>query len=107
VRVLPGLIVMPGGYDASRSSAPARTKRCRLKRHHASVRDKGEAVSAAAGVICLGKAGEPVTKGQPVVELHGDAPSRLDAARAELAGAIDVGDEPPPASPLILQRIGF
>jgi len=33
--------------------------------------------------------------------------SRLDAARAELAGAIDVGDGPPPASPLILQRIGF
>jgi thymidine phosphorylase len=48
-----------------------------------------------------------VTKGQPVVELHGDDPSRLDAARAELAAAIDIGDEPPPASPLILERMGF
>ncbi len=67
----------------------------------------GEAVSAAAGVICLAKPGEPVTKGQPVVELHGDDPGRLDAARAELAGAIDIGDEPPPASPLIIERIGF
>ena len=67
----------------------------------------GETVSAAAGVICLAKPGEPVAKGQPVVELHGDDPTRLDAARAELATAIDIGDEPPPPSPLILERIGF
>ena len=67
----------------------------------------GEAVSAAAGVLCLAKPGERVTKGQPIVELHGDDPSRLDAARAELAAAIDIGDDPPPERPLILQRIGF
>ena len=67
----------------------------------------GEAVSAAAGVMCLAKPGEPVTKGQPMVELRGDDPSRLDAARAELDAAIDIGDEPRPARPLILQRIGF
>jgi thymidine phosphorylase len=67
----------------------------------------GEAVSAAAGVMCLAKPGEPVTKGQPMLELRGDDPSRLDAARAELNGAIDIGDEPPPASPLIIQRIGL
>ena len=67
----------------------------------------GEAVSAAAGVMCLAKPGERVTKGQPIVELHGDDPSRLDAARAELAAAIDIGDDPPPERPLILQRIGF
>jgi thymidine phosphorylase len=66
----------------------------------------GEAVSAAAGVMCLAKPGEPVTKGQPVLELRGDDPARLDAARAELAAAIDIGDEPPPASPLIIERIG-
>jgi thymidine phosphorylase len=67
----------------------------------------GEAVSAAAGVICRAKPGEPVVKGQPIVELRGDDRGRVDTARAELAGAIDIGDEPPPASPLILQRIGF
>jgi thymidine phosphorylase len=66
----------------------------------------GEAVSAAAGVVCLAKPGEAVTKGQPVVELRGDDAARLDAARAELAGAIDIGDEPPPATSLILERIG-
>jgi thymidine phosphorylase len=57
--------------------------------------------------MCLAKPGEAVTAGQPVVELHGDDPGRLDAARAELAAAIDIGDEPPPAAPLILQRIGL
>ena len=67
----------------------------------------GEAVSAAAGVVCLTKPGEPVAEGQAVVELHGGDPGRLDAARAELAAAIDIGDEAPPASPLILERIGF
>jgi thymidine phosphorylase len=67
----------------------------------------GEAVSAAAGVICRVKPGEPVAKGQPVLELRGDDPSRLFAARAELAGAIDIADEAPPASPLILERMGF
>jgi thymidine phosphorylase len=67
----------------------------------------GESVSAAAGVMCLAKPGEAVTKGQPIVELRGDDPGRLDAARAELAGAIDIGDNAPAASPLILQRIGL
>jgi thymidine phosphorylase len=42
-----------------------------------------------------------------VLELHGDDPGRLDAARAELDGAIDFGDAAPPPSPLILERIGF
>jgi hypothetical protein len=29
------------------------------------------------------------------------------AAQAELAGAIEIGDDPPPARPLVLERIGF
>jgi thymidine phosphorylase len=68
----------------------------------------GESVSAAAGVVCLAKPGERVTKGQPIVELHGDDPSLVDAAKAELAGAaIGIGDEPPAATPLIIERIGL
>jgi thymidine phosphorylase len=67
----------------------------------------GETVSAAAGVICRAKPGEHVVTGQPIVELRGDDPARLEAAQAELAGAIEIGDDPPPARPLILERIGF
>ena len=66
----------------------------------------GETVSAAAGVICQAKPGEHVVTGQPIVELRGDDPARLEAALAELAEAIDIGDDPPPARPLVLERIG-
>jgi thymidine phosphorylase len=67
----------------------------------------GESVSAAAGVICLAKPGERVVTGQPMVELRGDDPTRLEAAKAELAGAIEIGDDPPPSAPLVLERIGL
>src|SRR6202161_4216703 len=67
----------------------------------------GESVSAAAGVMCLAKPGEPVAKGEPILELHGDDRGRRDAARAELDAAIDIGDEAPADRPLILQRMGF
>ena len=67
----------------------------------------GETVSAAAGVICQAKPGERVVTGQPIVELRGDDPTRLEAAQAELAGAIEIGDDPPPPRPLVLDRIGF
>jgi thymidine phosphorylase len=66
----------------------------------------GEAVSAAAGVLCLAKPGDFVLSGQPVVELRGADTEKCGAALAELAGAIDVGDEPPPTAPLIIDRIG-
>jgi thymidine phosphorylase len=67
----------------------------------------GEAVSAAAGVICQAKPGERVVTGQTIVELRGDDPARLDAALAELDGAIEIGDDPPPATPLVIERIGL
>ena len=66
----------------------------------------GEAVSAAAGIMCLAKPGDRVTHGQPIADLWGDDPWRLDTARAELAGAIEIGDDPPPAQPLVIERIG-
>lgn len=66
----------------------------------------GEAVSATAGVICRAKPGEHVVRGQPIVELRGDDPARLGAAQAELAGAIEIGDNPPQTGSLILERIG-
>jgi hypothetical protein len=42
-----------------------------------------------------------------MVELRGDDPARLEAAQGELAGAIEIGDDPPPARPFVLERIGF
>jgi thymidine phosphorylase len=53
-------------------------------------------VPAAAGVICRAKPGKRVVTGQPIVELRGGDPARLEAAEAELAGAIGIGDDPRP-----------
>jgi thymidine phosphorylase len=66
---------------------------------------KEDAVSAAAGVRCLVKPGEPVAAGQPVLELLADDPARFGHAREALAGAIETGLEPPAVPPLVIERI--
>jgi thymidine phosphorylase len=66
---------------------------------------KEDPVSAAAGLLCLAKPGERVEAGQPVLELRADDRSRLAAARDALAGAFEIGPEPPAASPLVIERI--
>ena len=62
-------------------------------------------MSAAAGVICLAKPGERVERGQPVLELRGDEPDRFGRARDALAGAIEIGVEPPEPADPVLERI--
>jgi thymidine phosphorylase len=66
---------------------------------------KEDPVSAAAGVICLAKPGDRVERGQPLLELRGDAESRFAGARDALAAAIEIGPRPPDIGPLILERI--
>ena len=65
----------------------------------------GESVSMTAGVICRAKPGDELRSGQVVVELWGDDPSRLEAARSELDGAIEIGDGAP-TTQMVLERIG-
>ncbi len=69
---------------------------------------KEDPVSAGAGVRCLVKPGEPVEKGQPLLELHTDDATRLDRARESLRGALEVVDEAPAAGPgsVVLERVG-
>ena len=66
---------------------------------------KEDPVSAVAGVVCVAKEGDAVEEGQPILELHIDDRSRVEAAVEALDGAIDVGPEPPERKPLILERI--
>ena len=47
---------------------------------------KEDAVSAAAGVICLAKPGDRVQAGQPLLELRADEPERFGPALAALRG---------------------
>ncbi|HZQ59339.1 MAG TPA: thymidine phosphorylase [Acidimicrobiales bacterium] len=66
---------------------------------------KEDPVSATAGVWCRAKPGDEVRKGQPVLELVLDDPSRVPAALDALHGAIEIGPAPPPAAPLVIDRI--
>jgi len=56
---------------------------------------KEDAVSAAAGVLCLVKPGERVERGQPLLELRTDDESRFGRALDALADAVTIGSEPP------------
>jgi thymidine phosphorylase len=67
---------------------------------------KEDPVSAAAGIICLVKPGEQVEAGQPVLELRADDPARFDRALEALAGAVEIGPDPPEPAGLVLDRIG-
>jgi thymidine phosphorylase len=60
---------------------------------------KQDAVSAAAGVICLAKPGDRVREGQPLLELRADDPERFGPALAALEAAATVSDQPPPPLP--------
>jgi thymidine phosphorylase len=62
-------------------------------------------VSPSAGIVCLAKPGDEVAEGEPLLELHTDEADRFDGAVAALTGAIEIGPEPAPARPLIIDRI--
>jgi thymidine phosphorylase len=68
---------------------------------------KEDLVSPGAGICILVGPGEPVSAGQPVLELHADEAGRFGPALAALEGALVVGPEPPPPpAPLVIDRIG-
>ena len=69
---------------------------------------KEDPVSPSAGVVLAAKPGDPVEEGQPLLDLHVDdrGDGRLERAREALAGAIEIGPEPPEPAPLVLERIG-
>lgn len=65
----------------------------------------GAAVQAGAGVRIHRRPGEPVAAGEPLFTLYTDTPEGFGAALAELDGGYSVGDTPPVARPLIIDRI--
>jgi thymidine phosphorylase len=70
---------------------------------------KEDPVSESAGIVCRAKPGDPVRRGDVLLELHVDDPTRLPAARAALAdgdGAYEIGPAAPEREPLVLGRIG-
>ncbi len=66
---------------------------------------KEDPVSESAGVLCLAKPGDAVEKGQPLLELHIDDEARVPGALEALEGAFDIGPEPRPREPLVIDVI--
>jgi thymidine phosphorylase len=66
---------------------------------------QGDAVSAGAGVVMHAKPGERVRRGDPVLSLHSDDPTRFARALEALDGQWAVGADAPSVGPLILGRI--
>ncbi|GLY41446.1 thymidine phosphorylase [Amycolatopsis sp. NBRC 101858] len=66
---------------------------------------KEDPVQAAAGILCLAKPGDPVTEGEPLLELHTDTPEAVPAALAALEGGFAVASEAPEPGPIVRETI--
>ena len=66
---------------------------------------KEDAVSAAAGVECLVREGDAITKSQPMFVLHADDEAHLQLGRDAIAHAVVVGERRVNAEALLLERI--
>lgn len=66
---------------------------------------KEDAVSAAAGVVCLIREGDAITTGQPMFELHADDETHLQQGRDAIANAVVVSERRVNVEPLLLERI--
>ena len=63
---------------------------------------KGDQVDLSAGILLHKKPGEPVASGEPILELRYNDAARLDAALHLVTQAVVVGEQPPPAAPLVM-----
>jgi thymidine phosphorylase len=66
---------------------------------------KEDPVSATAGVRCLVREGDKVSKGQPLLELHADDEAHLATGRVTIAHAVVLGSAPRAAATLLLDLI--
>jgi thymidine phosphorylase len=63
------------------------------------------AIDHAAGIVLLVESGDRVEAGAPLMELHDNHAAQYADARALAGTAVTLGDEAPPALPLILDWI--
>ncbi|MFJ6149612.1 thymidine phosphorylase [Micromonospora profundi] len=67
---------------------------------------KEDPVSVPAGVVLHRRPGDAVRAGDPLYELRADDATRIPAALAEAARAVRIAPAAPPATPLVIERIG-
>ncbi len=63
-------------------------------------------IDHAVGLTLVKKVGEPVKRGEPMVTIHYNDDRRVADVQARIASAYRFAPKPPPARPLVLERIG-
>jgi pyrimidine-nucleoside phosphorylase len=69
-------------------------------------RTKEDAVDHAVGIVCRAKRGDHVEAGQTLAEVHARSEDDADRAQAEVLGAYELQDTPPPERPVLLEVVG-
>ncbi|KNZ34479.1 MAG: thymidine phosphorylase [Methylibium sp. NZG] len=69
-------------------------------------RRTGDAVDARVGFSAVAGIGQRVERGEPLAWVHAAGAVAAEQAGTTLLGLIELGDEPPPAPPVLLERIG-
>jgi thymidine phosphorylase len=65
-------------------------------------REKDDPIDYAVGVICRKKRGDAVDEGEPLAEIHANDEAAAERAVADVLGAYEVGETPPPKRSVIL-----
>jgi pyrimidine-nucleoside phosphorylase len=68
-------------------------------------RAKGDEIDHAVGVVCRAKRGTRVERGDVLAEVHARGEEDAERAAAEVLAAYDLGPEPPPEHPLVLDVV--
>jgi pyrimidine-nucleoside phosphorylase len=69
-------------------------------------RTKDDHIDHAVGVVCLKKRGDRVEAGEPLAEVHAQDDDVAARAAEEVLAAYTVADDPPAATPIVLETIG-
>jgi len=68
-------------------------------------RTKDDGIDHAVGVLCLKKRGDAVAEGETLAEVHAADEEGAARAYSEVLVAYELGDEAPPARPIVLETI--
>jgi pyrimidine-nucleoside phosphorylase len=68
-------------------------------------RTKEDAVDHAVGIVCRAKRGDRIETGQTLAEVHARSDDDADRALAEVLGAYELQDTPPPERPVLLEVV--
>jgi pyrimidine-nucleoside phosphorylase len=90
------------GYVRSLSAIRVGTAAVRLG---AGRRTKDDPIDHLVGVVCHSKRGDEVELGQPLAEVHARNDKGAEKAVAEVLAAYELGPEPPPERPLLLEVV--